>query len=100
MYEFAWRSPQFGGLLGACHSLEIAFVFDTLGCETEALLGPNPPQQPADATHSAWVAFAASGDPGWPRYDLSRRMTMRFDTMPEVVDDPLASERAFWKGLR
>jgi carboxylesterase type B len=31
MYEFAWRSPQFNGLLGACHGLEIAFVFDTLG---------------------------------------------------------------------
>jgi carboxylesterase type B len=100
MYEFAWSSPQFGGLLGACHSLEIAFVFDTLGCETMALLGPNPPQQLADAMHSAWVAFAASGDPGWPRYDLNRRMTMRFDATPEVVDDPLAGERAFWKGLR
>ena len=31
MYEFAWRSPQFNGRLGACHALEIAFVFDTLG---------------------------------------------------------------------
>ena len=30
MYEFAWRSPQFGGRLGACHALEIPFVFDTL----------------------------------------------------------------------
>ena len=23
MYEFAWRSPQFDGRLGACHALEI-----------------------------------------------------------------------------
>ena len=100
MYEFAWRSPQFGGLLGACHSLEIAFVFDTLGCETEALLGPNPPQQLASAMHAAWEAFAANGDPGWPQYDVNRGMTMRFDTMLEVVDDPLAGERALWEGLR
>ena len=100
MYEFAWRSPQFGGLLGACHSLEIAFVFDTLGCETEPLLGPTPPQQLASAMHSAWVAFAANGDPGWPQYDVNRGMTMRFDTMLEVVDDPLAGERALWEGLR
>jgi para-nitrobenzyl esterase len=100
MYEFAWRSPQFGGLLGACHSLEIAFVFDTLGCRTEGLLGPNPPQQLADTMHADWVAFAASGDPGWLRYDLSRRATMRFDTTLAVVDDPLASQRTFWKGLR
>jgi carboxylesterase type B len=30
MYEFAWHSPEFDGLFGACHGLEIAFVFDTL----------------------------------------------------------------------
>ncbi len=30
MYEFAWRSPQFNGQLGACHGLELPFVFDTL----------------------------------------------------------------------
>jgi carboxylesterase type B len=100
MYEFAWRSPQYGGLLGACHSLEITFVFDTLGRETEALLGPNPPQELASAMHAAWVAFAANGDPGWPRYDLSRRTTMRFDATSQLVDDPLAGERALWEGLR
>jgi para-nitrobenzyl esterase len=100
MYEFAWRSPQFGGLLGACHSLEIPFVFDSLGAETGPLWGANPPQTLADAMHAAWAAFAASGDPGWPRYDLSRRATMRFDTTCAVVDDPLSRERALWEGLR
>ena len=39
MYEFAWRSPQMGGRLGAAHSVEIAFVFDTLGLGTEPMLG-------------------------------------------------------------
>jgi para-nitrobenzyl esterase len=58
MYEFAWRSPQFNGLLGACHALEIPFVFDTLGTETEAICGTYPPQQLADTMHAAWVAFA------------------------------------------
>src|SRR5262249_8207033 len=100
MYEFAWRSPQFNGLLGACHGLEIAFVFDTLGHGTEPLLGTNPPQQLADAMHAAWVAFATSGDSGWPTYDLSRRATMRFDTTSEVVDDPRSAERALWEGVR
>lgn len=102
MYEFAWRSPQFNGRLGACHALEIPFVFDTLGYQTETLLGPNPPQALADAIHAAWVAFATNGDPGpgWPKYDLKRRATMRFDTTSEVVDDPLSTERALWEGLR
>ncbi|HET8905997.1 MAG TPA: carboxylesterase family protein, partial [Ktedonobacterales bacterium] len=100
MYDFAWRSPQFNGRLGACHALEIAFVFDTLGYSTEALLGPNPPQQLADTMHAAWVAFATSGDPGWPKYDVPRRATMRFDTTPAIVDDPLSTERALWESLR
>ena len=59
MYEFAWRSPQMGGRLGAAHSVEIPFVFDTLGLGTEPMLGRDPPQPLADAMHRAWVAFAA-----------------------------------------
>ncbi|HKT37815.1 MAG TPA: carboxylesterase/lipase family protein [Ktedonobacterales bacterium] len=100
MYEFAWRSPQFDGQLGACHALEMPFVFGTLGHGTEPLLGPNPPQELADAMHAAWVAFATRGDPGWPRYDLKRRATMRFDATSAIVDDPLAAERVLWEGLR
>jgi carboxylesterase type B len=100
MYELAWRSPQLDGLLGACHALEIPFVFDTLGNATEPLWGTDPPQQLADTMHSAWVAFAAHGDCGWPKYDLGRRATMRFDVMSEVVDDPRCAERALWEGAR
>ena len=70
VYEFAWRSPAFDGAMGACHALELPFVFDNLadpGCA--ALLGSNPPQPVADEVHRAWAAFAATGDPGWPPYD-------------------------------
>lgn len=100
MNEFAWRPPQFSGRLGACHALEIAFVFDTLGHGTEPLLRTDPPQPLADTMHGAWVAFATHGDPGWPQYDLSRRATMRFDTTSEVVYDPRAAERALWEGVQ
>lgn len=100
MYEFAWRSPQFNGLLGACHGLEIPFVFDTLSNGTEPLLGTNPPQRLAGTMHAAWVAFAISGSPGWPAYDLTQRATMRFDTASAVANDPLSTERALWEGLR
>jgi para-nitrobenzyl esterase len=100
MYEFAWRSPQFDGRLGACHALEIPFVFGTLGKRTEPFQGTNPPQQLADIMHAAWVSFATRGDPGWPKYDLTRRATMHFDTKSRIVDDPLSIERRLWKGLR
>lgn len=101
MYEFAWRSPQFDGRLGACHSLEIAFVFDNLDREdNEPLMGTNAPQQLADTMHRAWIAFASSGNPGWPQYDLSHRATMRFDTTSALVDDPGSATRKLWEGHR
>jgi len=107
MYEFAWQPPEFGGKFGAGHSMEIPFVFDLLdktspfvGTFIGPLLGDHPPQALADTMHAAWVAFARTGDPGWPRYDLRRRATMRFDTTSAVVDDPRAAERALWEGFR
>lgn len=100
MYEFAWRSPEFGGRLGACHGAEIGFVFDTLGEAYRELAGSSPPQKLADAMHSAWIRFATGGNPGWPKYDLTRRATMRFDTSPEVIDDPQSAQRVLWEGVR
>ncbi len=63
-------------------------------------MGTNPPQQVANAMHAAWVAFATSGNPGWPQYDLNRRMTMRFDTASELLEDPRPAERVLWEGRR
>jgi para-nitrobenzyl esterase len=101
MYEMTWRSPQFGGRMGACHALEMPFVFDNLDQEeNRPLAGDNPPQSLAGAMHKAWVAFATHGDPGWPRYDLDRRPTMRFDVQSEVVDDPGSERRQLWEGKR
>jgi carboxylesterase type B len=100
MYEFAWRSPVSGGRLGACHAVEIPFVFDTLGKGTEPLLGTDPPQRLANVMHRAWVVFASPGECAWPEYELGRRSTMRFDVKSEVVDDPRSAQRALWEGLR
>jgi para-nitrobenzyl esterase len=101
MYEFAWRSPQYDGRLGACHAVELPFVFETVANPAETtLIGTGAPQELATAVHAAWVAFAKRGDPGWPRYDLEQRTTMRFDQQPEMVHDPHGAERALWAGLR
>src|SRR6266700_7218948 len=101
MYEFAWQPPTFDGRLGACHGLELPFVFDNLDKEGfEGLVGSNPPQQVADAMHASWVAFATNGNPGWPQFDLKRRATMRFDTTSELVEDPLPAECLLWEGRR
>ncbi|MFJ5831858.1 carboxylesterase/lipase family protein [Streptomyces sp. NPDC093089] len=101
LYEFAWRSPRFDGELGACHALELPFVFDRLDDPSYApLLGDHPPQALADAVHGAWVSFAETGDPGWPAYDTVTRATMTFTATPTTVPDPRARERLLWEGVR
>ncbi|MGO8951193.1 MAG: carboxylesterase/lipase family protein [Ktedonobacterales bacterium] len=101
MYEFAWRSLLYDGRFGACHAVELPFVFDALANPTSApLIGTGAPPDLAETVHAAWVAFAQSGNPGWPRYDQEQRPTMRFDVKSEVVCDPRATERALWQGLR
>ncbi|MFK4789604.1 carboxylesterase/lipase family protein [Microbacterium sp. ZW T5_56] len=78
VYEFAWPSPVRD--LRAAHALELGFVFDALGdAETKRMAGAGAPQSLADEMHSAWVAFAHTGDPGWPAYDADR-LTRVFDT--------------------
>ncbi|WP_435604924.1 carboxylesterase/lipase family protein, partial [Streptomyces bacillaris] len=71
VYEFGWPTPV--QRLGACHALELGFVFDTLAHpDTRALTGPDAPQELADAMHRAWVDFATTGDPGWLSWDARR----------------------------
>jgi para-nitrobenzyl esterase len=91
VYEFDWVSGVPG--LGACHALELPFVFDTLS-GAEPLTGPNPPQQLADEMHSAWVAFASSGDPGWDPWDPDKRPVQLFGVPSSVQLDPRAEELA------
>jgi para-nitrobenzyl esterase len=100
LYEFAWRSPQRD--LGACHALEIGFVFDNVHLpEGIPLAGPNPPRELAAAMHRAWVGFAAHGDPGWSRFDLETRPVKVFDGVADkVVDDPGRNERLLWSAVR
>ncbi|MFF4851567.1 carboxylesterase/lipase family protein [Streptomyces sp. NPDC001194] len=68
LYEFGWPSGIPG--LGACHALELGFVFDTLDVpESSWLAGRQAPQELADRMHAAWVRFAVTGDPGWAAWD-------------------------------
>ena len=100
VYEFTWRSSLFDGALGACHALEIPFVFDMLyKPETERITGPNPPQQVADRMHRAWVDFVRDGSPGWDSYGTDRAVMM-FGNEPGVALDPRPATRAVWDGVR
>lgn len=98
VYEFDWGSPAVDGRLGACHALELPFVFDTLD-GAEALVGTAPPRELAREMHRAWVAFATTGDPGWEPYGERRRVRRFADTV-ETVSDPRGELRELWTGVR
>lgn len=79
VYEFAWPTALPG--LGACHVLEIPFVFDTIDA-AHSLTGPTPPQSLADEIHAAWVGFATDGTVGWARFTTEEKNVRVFD-VPE-----------------
>lgn len=107
LYLFTWASRALGGRLGACHALELPFVFDNLArAGVEAFLGKSDlPTRLAKAMHDAWISFARSGDPShagierWPAFETSRRATMEFGDRIGILDDPGAPERKLWDGL-
>ncbi len=101
MYLFDWKTPVLNGALGACHSLELPFVFDTLDTARD-LVSADAPTALANALHSAWIRFANTGNPNgdnlpnWPRYDTTTRSVMSLNTTREIVSDPSSARRALW----
>ncbi len=101
-YWFTYASPVFDGLLGACHGLEIPFVFGNLHQRgVQLFTGDGDDRLPIGAEmHQAWVAFARAGDPGWPRWDPTQRETRVFGPPGGVVGDPEPELRALWAALQ
>jgi para-nitrobenzyl esterase len=99
VYEFSWPSRRFAGRLGACHALEIGFVFDTVERDAE-LTGPGAPPALAAEMHGAWVRFIRDGDPGWDPYEPGRRPVRDFGEQVRLVHDPRPERRALWDGVR
>jgi para-nitrobenzyl esterase len=108
MYRFDWKSRAFGGALGACHAIELPFVFHNVDRpHMAAFLGEGPaPNELADQVQDAWIAFARTGDPNtgalpdWPTYDEVRRATMQLAEPCRVIEDPDAATRRLWDHVR
>lgn len=102
-YLWRWRSPAWGGMIGAAHAIEIPFVFDMVDDNRlHVFVGADAPRSLSRATHEAWVAFArdgvpaADGLPDWPQVTEDGRPLMVLDTDPTVEHDPLRVTRLFW----
>jgi para-nitrobenzyl esterase len=88
--------------MGACHGLEVGYVFDNLYADGNDMLSaveltdPEVRRDLAMAMHRTWTAFARTGDPGWPAYDESRPVMVYAGSGGTVVNDPRGDERAIW----
>ncbi len=105
MYRFDFGSPAFDGKLGACHAIELPFVFGNHAKPwVDKFVGAGPEVDGlAGRTMDAWLAFARAGDPShaglpeaWPAYDTARRGTQLLALEPSLALAPDDAERAFW----
>ncbi|MFX1364919.1 MAG: carboxylesterase/lipase family protein [Promethearchaeota archaeon] len=106
-YLFTWESKAFNGKYGACHALELPFVFNTLDQPGMLLLlgdvsdVENLPENMMDA----WLSFARTGNPNhdgipkWPAYDKEKRATLLFGKECKVVNALFEKERKAWDGI-
>jgi para-nitrobenzyl esterase len=104
-YLFTWHPPALRRPVGACHALEVPFVF---GLTNRPFLRPFVGLAPSAARLSrrmqhAWINFARTGDPGherlpgWQAYDTDSRTTMLFGRECGAKRAPLEQERRLWE---
>jgi para-nitrobenzyl esterase len=89
-----------GGVLGACHGLDVPLVFGNLTSGQPAMLiGDDLTEAEAVSAQmrGAWTRFATDGEPGWPSYERADRLTRVFDTEPAVVPYPEEVSRQIWQ---
>jgi len=101
-YCFTWKSPALGGELGACHALELGFVF---GNYTADFCGSGPEvDRLAQLMQDAWISFARSGSPSvpgldWPAY-CRNQQSMVFGGESYIGQPPNETERRVWSALK
>ena len=109
MYRFDRPSPAHGGRLGACHSLDIPYVWGTYGLPAmRRFCGEDDAVARLSAKAMAsWLSFARTGTPtvdgiSWPRYQAGgggkagRRGTLLLDDKPQLAEAPFDATRELW----
>ena len=101
VYRFDWTAP--GNRFGACHCIELPFMFDTLAhWQAPMLEGADVHEKSTVAANvrNTWAAFARHGDPNhtglphWPRH-AAKGETLLINHPPSVHNDPAGRQR--WK---
>lgn len=94
MYEMDWGSSACGGELGACHAIDLPFVFKTLQAASgpRGFAGEKPPRDLADRVHAIWAGFARDGHLPWPQWDSGRRV-YQLDRGEAITEPPMPAAK-------
>jgi len=90
VYLFEWQSPVNDGSLGACHGMELSFMFNNIALARPMTGGGEDAYALADKISSAWISFVKTGNPNckelpeWAPYTPEKGATMIFDNKCEV----------------
>ncbi|MFI2607430.1 carboxylesterase/lipase family protein [Kitasatospora sp. NPDC018619] len=102
LFELALPAPGLGGVLGACHGLDVPLAFGSLDAPTaRQFLGDPPPPEVVRVSaelRQAWVRFATTGDPGWPAFDPDEQLTRVLDARSQTVRYPEQAAHRIWAG--
>ena len=95
-YNYYWTMPGADETLGACHAIELAYVFNNP--QADIYTGGLYNEELADVVQDMWVNFARTGDPStqeyvWEPYTADRRMTMVLGEQVGMVEDLRLEQR-------
>jgi len=110
MYRFDWASKPIKAIgLGACHGIELPFVFGTfhskLGKKVLLFANTRRIHQLSNEIQQNWINFARTGNPNnagsndWKKYEPGTRATIIFDKKNYTCTDPNCDQRKAWGDL-
>ena len=95
-YVYHWAYPGEDQTIGACHAIELSYIFNNL--QETIYTGNKINKELADEAQEMWVNFARNGDPStsnhkWEKYNAKTRKIMILDENIHMEDDLKKDQR-------
>ena len=101
-YVYHWKYPGEDELFGACHAIELSYVFNNP--QENIYTGDKYNYELANEVQEMWVNFARTGNPStpkhtWEKYNNETRKSMILDENIEMVEDYKKEQRVLIEPL-